>query len=160
MNTGYIESPLGFVIIKEQNDAICLIDFSEEKLEEGEETVVLMDAKKQLELYFKGDLKHFNFPITQPGTAFQQLVWQNLSSIAFAEVISYTTLAVRMKNLPAIRAIAAANGKNRIMIAVPCHRVIGMAGEMTGYAGGIWRKQWLLEHEAKIAGIGQSKLAF
>lgn len=160
MNTGYIESPIGFVIIKEENEVICSINFSELKPDVNHQSYILEQAKNQLIAYFNGDLKDFSFPIAQVGTDFQQNVWQALSSLKYAEVISYTQLANKLKNLLAIRAIAAANGKNKIMIAIPCHRVIGMAGEMTGYAGGIWRKKWLLEHEAKISGIGQSKMDF
>jgi len=160
MSTAYFESPLGFVVIKEENDAICSIDFSDVRPEENEDSDVLSLAKNQLTAYFEGNLKQFSFPITQPGTDFQLSVWNTLSLLRYAEVISYTQLANKMNNLLAIRAIAAANGKNKLMIVIPCHRVVGMAGEMTGYAGGIWRKKWLLEHEAKIAGIGQSKIDF
>lgn len=158
MNIQAFESPLGFVIIKEENNAICEISFADTPQESGTQTAVLALAIEELKQYFNGDLKSFTFPIKQSGTDFQQQVWSTLQELNFAEVISYTTLAIRMKNLLAIRAIATANGKNKIMIAIPCHRVVGMAGELTGYAGGLWRKQWLLEHEAKVAGIGQTKL--
>jgi methylated-DNA-[protein]-cysteine S-methyltransferase len=158
MNVQSIESPLGFVIIKEEGQAICEISFADTPQENGAKTDVLTLAVTELQQYFNGDLKSFTFPIKQSGTDFQQQVWSTLQELNFAEVISYTTLAIRMQNLLAIRAIAAANGKNKIMIAVPCHRVVGMAGELTGYAGGLWRKQWLLEHEAKIAGVGQTRL--
>ncbi|KHJ37378.1 methylated-DNA--protein-cysteine methyltransferase [Pedobacter glucosidilyticus] len=158
MNVQSMESPLGFVIIKEEDQAICEISFADVPEENGTKTDVLTLALTELQQYLDGDLKSFTFPIKQSGTDFQQQVWSTLQELNFAEVISYTTLAIRMQNLLAIRAIAAANGKNKIMIAVPCHRVVGMAGELTGYAGGVWRKQWLLEHEAKIAGIGQTKL--
>lgn len=158
MNIQAFESKIGFVIVKEENNVICEISFADTMQESGTQTAVLALAIEELKQYFNGDLKSFTFPIKQNGTDFQQQVWSILQELNFAEVISYTTLAIRMKNLLAIRAIAAANGKNKIMIAVPCHRVVGMAGELTGYAGGLWRKQWLLEHEAKIAGIGQTKL--
>lgn len=159
MSIGYLESPLGFIVIKEENNAICSIDFSDQP-KENDNSNLLKLAKQQLTAYFEGNLKQFSFPIKQAGTEFQQNVWNTLSSLRYAEVITYTQLANKMNNLLAIRAIAAANGKNKLMIVIPCHRVIGMDGEMTGYAGSIWRKRWLLEHEAKTAGIGQSKMDF
>jgi methylated-DNA-[protein]-cysteine S-methyltransferase len=160
MSTAYIESPLGFVVIKEEDHAVSGIDFSEVRPELNEDSELLNQVKNQLTAYFEGNLRQFDFPIKQAGTAFQQEVWNTLSLLRYAEVISYTQLANKMNNLLAIRAIAAANGKNKLMIVIPCHRVVGIAGEMTGYVGGIWRKKWLLEHEAKIAGIGQSKMFF
>jgi methylated-DNA-[protein]-cysteine S-methyltransferase len=83
-----------------------------------------------------------------------------LMNIDYAKTITYTQQSDRMKNPLAIRAIAAANGKNNLWVAVPCHRVIGANGELIGYAGGLWRKQWLLAHEAKVAGVGQTTLDF
>jgi methylated-DNA-[protein]-cysteine S-methyltransferase len=87
-------------------------------------------------------------------------VWQNLLSIDYGTTISYAQLSNQMKSPLAIRAIASANGKNNLLIVVPCHRVIGSDGSLTGYAGGLWRKQWLLEHEATTLGIGQIKMPF
>lgn len=104
---------------------------------------------EELEAYFAGSLQQFTFPIAQPGTAFQQTVWQQLTMIPYAQTISYLQLAKRINNPKSIRAVGTTNGKNRIAIVVPCHRVIGSDGSLTGYAGGIWRKKWLLEHEIK-----------
>ncbi|WP_202409431.1 methylated-DNA--[protein]-cysteine S-methyltransferase [Hufsiella arboris] len=108
--------------------------------------------------YFKGKRLTFDFPIGQSGSDFRQLVWQELLKIPAGRPISYTELSRRMNNPLAIRAIAAANGKNNLMIVIPCHRVIGANGDLVGYAGGLWRKKWLLEHEAKLTGIGQTSL--
>ncbi|GAB3928148.1 hypothetical protein GCM10028827_21570 [Mucilaginibacter myungsuensis] len=115
-------------------------------------------AAKQLDEYFAGQRTVFDFPFQQKGTDFQQEVWRNLSDIKYGEAISYAALSKRMKNPLAIRAIASANGRNNMWIVVPCHRVIGSDGSLTGYAGGLWRKQYLLELEARVAGLGQASL--
>jgi methylated-DNA-[protein]-cysteine S-methyltransferase len=117
-------------------------------------------AIKQLDEYFAGTRKEFNLPINQPGTDFQKEVWKHLLTVKYGSTMSYLQLANQMNNPLAIRAIAASNGKNMLWIVVPCHRVIGSNGSLTGYAGGLWRKQWLLEHEARVMGIGQTKLPF
>ena len=101
--------------------------------------------------------KQFDLPLNPSGTAFQQKVWQQLIQIPFGETITYLHMAKRLGNVKSIRAAASANGKNPLAIIIPCHRVVGADGKLTGYAGGLHRKQWLLEHEAKMAGK-QSKL--
>ena len=108
---------------------------------------ILEDTKKQLSEYFKGNRKTFNLPIHAQGTEFQQKVWQNLSKIPFGETWNYGQLATAIGNKNASRAVGAANGKNPISIIVPCHRVIGANGTLTGYAGGLKVKEWLLLHE-------------
>jgi methylated-DNA-[protein]-cysteine S-methyltransferase len=121
---------------------------------------ILLEAIKQLDEYFAGDRRDFDLPLNQPGSDFQQGVWQELLKIPYGKTITYGQQSDNMKNPLAIRAIAAANGKNNLWVIVPCHRVIGSNGSLTGYAGGLWRKQWLLEHEARVMGNGQTKLAF
>lgn len=106
---------------------------------------------QQLRAYFRGELRAFDFPMTQEGTPFQQCVWEELRQIPFGKTITYLELSRRLGNEKAIRAVGLANGRNRLSIAVPCHRVIGSDGSLTGYGGGLWRKQWLLEHESKFA---------
>ncbi len=101
--------------------------------------------------YFNGELRQFELPLHQPGTPFQQDVWNLLATIPYGKTISYMDLAKKTGDTKATRAVANANGKNNIAIIIPCHRVIGSNKELTGYAGGLWRKKWLLEHEAKIA---------
>lgn len=108
-------------------------------------------AIEQMIQYFSGQRRVFDFPINQEGTEFQQRVWQELSSIPFGKTISYLDLAKRLGDTKVIRAAASANGRNNIAIVVPCHRVIGSKSDLVGYAGGLWRKRWLLEHENKIA---------
>jgi methylated-DNA-[protein]-cysteine S-methyltransferase len=101
--------------------------------------------------YFNGELRHFSVPILQEGTPFQQQVWEELAQIPFGKTISYLELAKRMGDPKSIRAVAAANGKNKLAIVVPCHRVIGSKNDLVGYAGGLWRKKWLLDLENRIA---------
>lgn len=112
---------------------------------------MLIHCAEQLIQYFNGQRRIFELPIHQEGTKFQQDVWNELTTIPFGKTISYLELARRTGDTKASRAVANANGKNKIAIIVPCHRVIGSNHELIGYAGGLWRKKWLLEHEAKIA---------
>ncbi|RXK62855.1 methylated-DNA--[protein]-cysteine S-methyltransferase [Lacibacter luteus] len=115
-------------------------------------TPLLQKALQQLDAYFAGKLHQFDLPLRPAGTAFQQSVWNQLVQIPFAETITYLHMAKRLGNVKAIRAAASANGKNPLAIIIPCHRVVGADGKLTGYAGGLHRKQWLLEHEAKHGG--------
>ena len=153
-----IESPIGKIIIIAEDDFISEVTFSKKDIDGLIESDLTRDVASQLAKYFKGDLKVFNFPIKQKGTEFQQEVWQNLLTIPYAETTSYAKFSEH-KPL-AIRAIAAANGKNNIAIVVPCHRVIGSSGKLVGYAGGLWRKQWLLQHEREVAQKGQTEIKF
>ena len=112
----------------------------------------LRDARRQLEAYFAGDLTLFDLPIGLHGTPFQLQVWEALRSIPYGETVSYAEIARRIGNTTAVRAVGAANGRNPVPIIVPCHRVIGADGSLTGYGGGVERKQWLLEHEGRVRG--------
>lgn len=155
----YHPTPIGFARIEEAEGYICSVKSYELAGEDATDpSAVTLLAAKQLDEYFAGERKVFDFPIRQKGTAFQQEVWKHLLDINYGETITYTQQSKRMQNPLAIRAIASANGKNSLWIIVPCHRVIGADGSLTGYAGGLWRKQWLLEHEAKVAGVGQTSL--
>ena len=112
---------------------------------------LLINCIEQLIQYFNGQRRIFELPLNQSGTDFQQGVWSTLTQIPFGKTISYLELARKTGDTKATRAVANANGKNKIAIIIPCHRVIGSNKELIGYAGGLWRKKWLLEHEAKIA---------
>lgn len=116
-----------------------------------EDKAVAERCKVQLDEYFSGKRKTFDLPVKQSGTLFQQKVWDELVKIPFGKTISYLQLAQRIGNVKSIRAVGTANGRNNLSIVVPCHRVIGSDGSLTGYAGGLSRKQWLLEHENKYA---------
>jgi len=153
-----IESPIGKLIILADDEFVYAVTFTETDIRDLTENELTLKVALQFEDYFKGKLKDFDFPIKQKGTDFQQQVWQNLIAIPYGETTSYAKFS---KHHPlAIRAIAAANGKNNIAVAVPCHRVIGSNGKLVGYAGGLWRKQWLLQHEREVAQKGQTTLKF
>lgn len=109
---------------------------------------IFIELKNQLDGYFSGHLETFDLPLNPQGTDFQKNVWNQLQKIPFGKTITYKEQALRMKNPKGIRAIASANGKNPIMIIIPCHRVIGSDGSLTGYAGGLKVKAWLLNHES------------
>jgi methylated-DNA-[protein]-cysteine S-methyltransferase len=139
------------------DEYLCALVFKETE-EASQEHPLLVQCREQLDEYFSGSREMFNLPMAQTGTAFQQKVWTLLHTIPFGKTLSYQTLSKQYGDLKAIRAIAAANGRNNLAILVPCHRVIGSNRSLTGYAGGLWRKKWLLEHEAKFGGMYQGSL--
>ncbi len=160
--TIYYKCPLGVLEIRCTDDAITHVLFvnTEWKGRTVDETtldftkpppVIIQQCIAQLDEYFAGNRFAFDFAIAQPGTAFQQTVWNELLNIAYGKTISYLELSKRLGNVKAIRAVGTANGNNNISIIVPCHRVIGSNGTLVGYGGDLWRKKWLLEHEAKFA---------
>jgi methylated-DNA-[protein]-cysteine S-methyltransferase len=113
---------------------------------------VLEEAARQLKAYFAGDLTSFDLPLTLEGSAFQRSVWAGLQAIPYGETISYGELARRLGQPSAFRAVGLANGRNPVSIVVPCHRVIGADGSLTGYGGGMDRKRFLLSHEQRVSG--------
>ncbi|MGI4727616.1 MAG: methylated-DNA--[protein]-cysteine S-methyltransferase [Janthinobacterium lividum] len=155
----HYRSPIGIIKIEETGNQINSVIFLEEEIELVQpETNILKIAANQLHEYFAGKRSIFDFPVHQPGTPFQQQIWQEINKVDFGKTQSYAKLSVQFGNPLAIRAIASANGKNRLWIVVPCHRIIGTNGELTGYAGGLWRKKWLLQHEAVVCGKAQTAL--
>jgi methylated-DNA-[protein]-cysteine S-methyltransferase len=143
-----LKTPLGVAIISGTKEGISKIEILEQKEFKSEEIPEeLKDAVDQLKRYFTGDLKRFTFKMNPSGTEFQKTVWEALNKIPYGETRSYLQLSKELGNVKAIRAVAAANGKNPLWIATPCHRVIGSDGSLTGYAGGLWRKKWLLDFE-------------
>jgi methylated-DNA-[protein]-cysteine S-methyltransferase len=149
--TKYHTSHLGVLKIQCSDTAIVLIHFVNDVGIENDQHALLDKCIEQLEEYFTGKRKDFELPLNQPGSSFQQNVWSHLLKIPFGKTISYLHLAKQIGNVKAIRAIAATNGKNNIAIVVPCHRVIGSDAKLVGYAGGLHRKKWLLDHEAKYS---------
>ncbi len=147
MKTAFINSPLGIIKIQGDENGISIISV----LSEGELSTKipkeLQEAVSQLQEYFEGKRKDFDFKLNPKGTNFQQKVWQELINIPYGKTMSYMDLSKKLGDVKAIRAVASANGKNPLWIVIPCHRVIGTDGSLTGYAGGLWRKKWLLEHE-------------
>ena len=169
--TTYMTSPLGRIVLRAKNERIieCTwadssADLAQEarnhldadrpcesaiEVPQSDEPPCLVQARLQLEEYFAGNRQLFSCPISINGTAFQMAVWSELSSIPYGTTISYSTLASRLGNAKAVRAVAQACHRNPIAIIIPCHRVIGADGSMTGYAGGIERKARLIEMEQR-----------
>ncbi|MBR9913474.1 MAG: methylated-DNA--[protein]-cysteine S-methyltransferase [Algicola sp.] len=149
METCIIHSPLGSTKIVGDDTGISQVTVlnSEEK-ETDIVPVVLEDCVRQLQEYFEGSRTQFDLVLNPEGTDFQKSVWKTLEQIPYGSTCSYLELSKRIGDVKAIRAVANANGKNPIWIIIPCHRVIGSDGSLTGYAGGLYRKQWLLEHES------------
>jgi methylated-DNA-[protein]-cysteine S-methyltransferase len=153
--TTYYHSPVGLLKISGTANFISEITFhdtTQKAVGNGKDIPpLLIQCIEQLIQYFNGERRVFDFPINQTGTAFQQETWNLLMTIPFGKTISYMQLAIKSGDPKASRAVAGANGKNNVAIVVPCHRVIGSNRELIGYGGGLWRKKWLLEHEAKVA---------
>ena len=147
METAYIKTPLGIATIIGDENGISVISVSDEGEISKIIPTILQDAVSQLNDYFEGKRNDFDFKLNPKGTDFQQKVWKGLLEIPFGKTCSYMDLSKILGDVKAIRAVASANGKNPLWIVVPCHRVIGTDGSLTGYAGGLWRKKWLLEHE-------------
>lgn len=159
VNSSKMTSPLGTIYIYADDTAVYEIGFLEGEADFLERPSALTElCKLQLAEYFSGDRLVFTFAMIYKGTSFQKLVWEHLCRIPAGQPVSYSKLSSAMNNPLAIRAIASANGRNKIAIAVPCHRVIGSTGDMVGYAWGTWRKKWLLEHESRITQTGQGVL--
>jgi AraC family transcriptional regulator of adaptative response/methylated-DNA-[protein]-cysteine methyltransferase len=165
-----METPLGTMIAGGTDKGITLFEFTDRELlgkeiesisrnlnadiTEGDNNFFSV-LRKELEEYFKGALKKFTVPVVMTGTEFQNSVWKTLLKIPYGTTWSYKEEAEKLGRPKSVRAVANANGQNRISIIIPCHRVIGSNGTLTGYGGGLWRKKWLLEHEAKHSSFMQ-----
>ncbi len=147
METVNIKTPLGIAKIMGDENGISVISVSDEGELSAAIPEVLQEVVLQLNDYFEGNRTDFTFKMNPSGTEFQQKVWLALLEIPFGKTMTYLELSKKLGDVKAIRAVASANGKNPLWIVVPCHRVIGTDGSLTGYAGGLWRKKWLLEHE-------------
>jgi AraC family transcriptional regulator, regulatory protein of adaptative response / methylated-DNA-[protein]-cysteine methyltransferase len=167
IKTTNISTPLGEMIAGATQEGICLLEFNDRKIlpaeykdlirllnteiEEGDNKHLKL-LKKQLKEYFNGTRKEFTIPLVTPGSSFQQAVWKELQNIKFGSTRSYLEQSLALNQPDAIRAVANANGMNRIAIIIPCHRVVGSNGRLTGYGGGLKRKKWLLDHEKRYSG--------
>ena len=147
METAFIQSPLGITKIRGDENGISEISILNEGDVSKKIPKQLQEGVSQLQEYFEGKRIRFDFKINPQGTDFQQKVWQELMNVPYGKTISYLDLSKKLGDVKAIRAVASANGRNPIWIVIPCHRVVGTDGSLTGYAGGLWRKKWLLEHE-------------
>jgi methylated-DNA-[protein]-cysteine S-methyltransferase len=142
-----IQTPLGIAVIMGDENGISAISVLDEGLVSEVIPKEIQEAVSQLNDYFEGKRTDFNFKLNPKGTDFQKKVWSALLEIPFGKTRTYLEQSKLLGDVKAIRAVASANGKNPLWIVVPCHRVIGTDGSLTGYAGGLWRKKWLLEHE-------------
>ena len=148
LKTTYYKSPIGTAKIEGNVDGITSITVIDEAIETSKTIPTdLQDCVLQLDEFFKGNRKNFNLKLNPKGTEFQKKVWSELLKVTYGKTCTYLAQSKKLGNVKAIRAVASANGKNPIWIVIPCHRIIGSDGSLTGYAGGIWRKKWLLEHE-------------
>jgi methylated-DNA-[protein]-cysteine S-methyltransferase len=149
--TSYYNSPIGLLEITGTEDSIWSVNFWEEKIPGKFETNnYIEECAHQLEEYFNGGRKEFELNLQPEGTEFQKKVWNELLKIPYGYTKSYQFQSRMVGNIFSIRAVAKANGQNKIAILIPCHRVIGSDGSLTGYAGGLWRKKWLIAHEQKF----------
>ena len=151
METIYLNTPVGTLEIKGDIDGLAFVNFIDP--EESESKIIpesLQDTVQQLSEYFEGNRTNFQLKLNPEGTFFQKKVWQQIKNIPFGKTASYQEIANQLGDPKAIRAAASANGKNPIAIIIPCHRVIGSDGSLIGYAGGLQRKKWLLEHENPV----------
>jgi methylated-DNA-[protein]-cysteine S-methyltransferase len=150
MVTGYVKSPLGTIRIQHSGKGICSLIFADQEEPQTNDNAELDECIRQLTEYFAGMRKEFDLRLDLSGTDFQIKIWNELLKINFGQTLSYADLAGKIGDIKSIRAVGRANATNPVSILVPCHRVIGTNGSLTGYAGGLWRKKWLLEHEQKF----------
>ena len=148
METAVIKTPLGFAKLEGDENGVASITVLDSEIEVDIIPEVLEEAVHQLKEYFLGERTQFDLQLNPEGTEFQKRVWEALLQIPYGKTVSYLELSKQLGDVKAIRAVASANGKNPLWIVVPCHRVIGSNGDLTGYAGGLHRKKWLLEHES------------
>ncbi|PLT30521.1 methylated-DNA--[protein]-cysteine S-methyltransferase [Peribacillus deserti] len=154
MYTGIFKSPIGLLKIEADNNAILSIRFSNTDIPEEVQHSnhpIIVEAITQMAEYFTGNRISFSLPLDINGTAFQKKVWQQVSTIKFGKTRTYSDIAYETGSEKAVRAVGNANSKNKFLIIIPCHRVVGSRGQLTGYSDGLWRKEWLLNHEKKLA---------
>lgn len=158
----WMSSPIGELLLTSDGHSLTRLHMQTQKYASRPQIDWLLDdaafkaAREQLESFFAGELREFNLPLAPAGTEFQRTVWRALLDIQFGHTESYGELAQRIGAPKAARAVGLANGHNPISIVIPCHRVIGADGSLTGYGGGIERKRWLLAHEACVEGSKES----
>jgi methylated-DNA-[protein]-cysteine S-methyltransferase len=147
LKTVYIESPVGLLEIRCTEVGVRSVNFVEKRVYETAENAHTQLVVRQLTEYFAGKRKAFDMPFDLEGTPFQQRVWHVLLTVPYGKTRSYMDIAKVVGDTKAIRAVGTANGSNKIAIIIPCHRIIGSDGSLTGYAGGLHRKKWLLDFE-------------
>jgi methylated-DNA-[protein]-cysteine S-methyltransferase len=156
----YYQSPVGLLEINGTEDSIIsLLFLDNEKVLMAESTTYVDECVRQLDEYFAGKRKEFELNLIPEGTEFQKKVWKEILTVQYGMTKSYLEISKSIGDVLAIRAVANAHGQNKIPIIIPCHRVIGSDGSLTGFGGGLWRKKWLLEHEQRFSGY-EAQLAF
>jgi AraC family transcriptional regulator, regulatory protein of adaptative response / methylated-DNA-[protein]-cysteine methyltransferase len=168
----WLTTPMGPMLAVANDEGLCLLEFIDRRAIETQvavlrrrfgthvvpgENAILAKVEAQAAKYFEGKSATIDVPLAVKGTAFQEAVWRALRRIPPGQTRSYAEIAKEIGRPTAVRAVARANGDNRLAIVIPCHRVIGSDGSMTGYGGGVWRKEWLLEHERRWAGLGEKR---
>lgn len=151
IHRAFLKTPIGFLEITGSENGIKSIYFLNFKVRIKRVPHQLHDCVTQLDEYFKGKRQAFSLPLDLVGSPFQKMVWEETLKIPYGKTASYQELAVKLGNPKAFRSVGGANAKNPLSIIVPCHRVLGQHGKLVGYAGGLWRKKWLLEHEHALA---------
>ncbi|TDL80352.1 methylated-DNA--[protein]-cysteine S-methyltransferase [Peribacillus frigoritolerans] len=149
---GYYQSPIGWMEVIGSEKGISGVSFTDAAEKKSDCHPYIERCIQELDDYFKGEIPFFTVPIEAIGTVFQQKVWSEVNSIPFGQTASYSEIAERIGSPQASRAVGMANGKNKLGILIPCHRVLGKNSSLTGYAWETWRKQWLLNHEKKMLG--------
>jgi len=148
--TAYYQSPIGVISVQGNEEGIVYINFLDESKEDDENLPeVMLECLTQLDEYFSGKRKDFSLKLIANGTEFQKKVWNALTTVSYGTTASYKDIAEKIDNPRAVRAVGGANNKNPHSIIVPCHRIIGSNGNLVGYGGELWRKQWLLDFEKK-----------
>ncbi|WP_439481446.1 methylated-DNA--[protein]-cysteine S-methyltransferase [Cyclobacterium plantarum] len=158
--TVVMASPLGNIRLIAEDGFLLSCRFTDDKASENADKPFFLDIMVQLEAYFKGKLKIFDIPVGIGGTEFQKLVWMEVNKVPFGHTVSYHDIAKALAKPTAVRAVGAAIGANPLLVVIPCHRIIANTGELTGYAGGLWRKLKLLQLEAKDKPGNQFDLGF
>lgn len=156
------DSPIGIIEIAGTEHAVFSVLFAERETIAFPKTPntpqLLKDCHNELNQYFNGERCLFSIPYHIEGTAFQTAVWQALTTVPYGKTASYKEIAEQINNEKAVRAVGMTNSKNKMSILIPCHRIIGKTGKLTGYAGGLWRKEWLLAHEQKYFNIKKEEV--
>jgi len=152
---GFTPAPFGELLVAKDDAAVVEIRFRADEVPDDwqRDDAAIADVAAQLHAYFRGERETFDLPLAPHGTEFQQLVWSALQRIPYGETRSYADIAREIGRPTAVRAVGAANGANPIPIVIPCHRVVGSNGSLTGFGGGIETKRWFLAHEARVAGL-------
>ncbi len=147
-----VQTPIGYLELTTDHDYLLSVTFTDNYLQpSGYQPNILMETAKQIGEYFRGIRKVFNLNLQPAGTDFQIKVWEQVMKVPFGETVSYLEIAKQTGSKNNTRAVGMANGKNPIPIIIPCHRIIGLNGKLTGYAGGLDRKKWLLNHELQFS---------